>query len=310
MEGTSMFDLNGQVAVVTGAGRGLGRHYALGLAARGASVVVNDLGCDIHGVGSDRSVADGVVEEIRSAGGRAAASYDSVGTPEGGQAIVDMALAEFGQLDSVVCNAGLFGMAPFEDIGVETWRQMINVHVDGSFFVSQPAYKVMKAQGRGGRLVFVTSNSTFGIPNATHYATAKAAIIGLTHNIAYEGARHGILANAILPVGITRMARMMGEPEEGTVLAHCAPELVAPMVVFLASRSCQFTHRLFSATGGRYARAFLALAEGWHTALDTVPSDEELMAKLDTITSVEPYLVPESLVDEFELVARLMGIGA
>jgi NAD(P)-dependent dehydrogenase (short-subunit alcohol dehydrogenase family) len=304
-----VFDLQDLVVIVSGAGRGLGREYAVGCARRGASVVVNDLGCDMDGVGEDPSVADAVVDDIRRAGGIAVASYDSVATPEGGQAIVARATAEFGRLDAVVSNAGVYSMMPFEDIPVETWRRMRSVHLDGAFHVSQPAFKVMKTQDGGGRFVFVASAAgAFGIPMAAHYAAAKAGVMGLTNNIAYEGAPYRIKANAILPFGISRMALSGGEPVPGTVLAHSSPELVAVLVTFLASRSCDFTHRFFSACAGRYARVFIGLAEGWHGDLDAVPSDDEFIAQLDVLASAEPYTIPESIVDEMEVVARALGI--
>src|SRR5439155_11726080 len=153
-----MIDFDGQVAIVTGAGRGLGRLYALDLAARGASVVVNDVGSAMAGDGSDRRIADGVVAEIRAAGGIAVASYDSVVSPEGGQANVQAALDEFGRLDAAVSNAGIFTTVPFEDLTGEDWRRMLAVHLDGAFHLSQPAYRHMKTQ-RYGRFVFIASSA-------------------------------------------------------------------------------------------------------------------------------------------------------
>jgi NAD(P)-dependent dehydrogenase (short-subunit alcohol dehydrogenase family) len=181
-----MIDFTDQAVIVTGAGRGLGRHYALEFARRHASVVVNDLGCSVDGVGGDPSVSDLVVEEIRSTGGKGVASHDSVRTQEGGAAIVQTTLENFGRVDAVVSNAGIVEMMPFEDIPSENWQRMINTHLDGSFYVSQPAYKVMKGQGYG-RLVFIASSAgAFGMPCGTHYAAAKAGILGLTNNIALE----------------------------------------------------------------------------------------------------------------------------
>lgn len=152
-----MIDFNGQVAIVTGAGRGLGRLYAIELARRGASVVVNDLGGSMHGDGSDASVADRVVEEIQRAGGVAVASHDSVDSPEGGEAIVRTAVDQFGRLDAVVSNAGIFNSIPFEELSADDWRRMLRVHLDGGFYLSQPAYRVMTAQGYG-RFVFISSS--------------------------------------------------------------------------------------------------------------------------------------------------------
>jgi len=299
-----MIDFSGQVAVVTGAGRGLGRQYALDLARRGASVVVNDLGCTILGDGEDPSVADAVVEQIRAAGGTAVASYDSVLTPEGGQAIIDRAIGAFGRLDAVVSNAGIMEMLPFEDITPEKFRRMVETHLFGSFHVGQPAYRIMKAQGYGRLVLIASSAGAFGMPYAAHYAAAKAGIIGLTNNIAFEGEAHGVLANAVLPFGLTRMATIAGEPQEGTLLAVSTTDTVSPLVVFLASRDCRFTHRNFSACAGRYARVFTGCGEGW--VADKGATAEDIAAHLDQITATDPYIVPGSLIDEMTDVARLI----
>ncbi len=196
-----MIDFTGQAVIVTGAGRGLGRLYALDLAHRGAAVVVNDLGGSMHGDGADTSVADSVVEEIERAGGVAVASHESVDNPEGGEAIVRTAIDRFGRLDAVVSNAGIFNSAPFEDLSQSDWRRMLSVHLDGGFNLSQPAYREMKAAGYG-RLVFISSSGgMFGQPLEAHYAAAKAGLVGLANVIAIEGAQHGIIANTVLPFG-------------------------------------------------------------------------------------------------------------
>src|SRR5262245_5299752 len=161
-----MVDFTGQVAIVTGAGRGLGRHYAIELARHGASVVVNDHGGTTDGRGSDARVADGVVDEIRRAGGIAVASHDSVATRKGGEAIVRLAAGEFGRLDVLASNAGIFQARAFEELSPDDWRRMLAVHLDGGFYVSQPAFRVMKAQGYG-RFVFIASSAgIFGQPQA------------------------------------------------------------------------------------------------------------------------------------------------
>jgi NAD(P)-dependent dehydrogenase (short-subunit alcohol dehydrogenase family) len=262
-----MIDYTGQVAIVTGAGRGLGRRYALELARRGAAVVVNDIGCAVNGEGADPSVADEVAVEIKAAGGTAVASHESVDTPEGGQAIVRLAVDEFGRLDAVVSNAGIYGVVPFEELSVRDWHRMLGVHLDGGFYVSQPAFSVMKSQGYG-RFVFIASSAgIFGLPGNAHYAAAKAGIVGLTNVIAIEGAPHGILANSVLPFGFSRMVTSsVGELEPSDKPRFTDiidPDLVPPMVVFLASRACQFTHRNYSACAGRYARVFIGVGEGW-----------------------------------------------
>ena len=200
-----MIRFDGQVVIVTGAGRGLGRLYALDFARRGASVVVNDLGGSMRGDGADSLVAEQVVAEIRRAGGVAVASSDSVASPEGGESIVQTALDRFGRLDAVVSNAGIFNTIAFDVLPAEEWRRMLKVHLDGGFYVSQPAFKVMKHQGYG-RFVFIASSAgLFGQPESAHYAAAKAGLVGLTNVVAIEGAPHGILANSVLPFGYSRM---------------------------------------------------------------------------------------------------------
>ena len=300
-----------QVVIVTGAGRGLGRLYALELARRGAAVVVNDVGGSMRGEGVDASVADDVVAEIAAAQRRAVASHDSVDSPEGGQAIVDTALSHFGRLDAVVSNAGIFGSVAFDELTAAEWRRMLSVHLDGAFYLSQPAFRVMKAQGYG-RFVFVTSSAgLFGQPMEAHYAAAKAGLLGLTNVIALEGADHGILANAVLPFGYSRMvAETIGvfdEPDETpSFLKAIQPELVVPAVVYLASRACALTHHNLSAGAGRYSRVFLGLGEGWLAEPGSRPDADDFAANLPAVVATEPFTVPGSIFDEvFELCAKL-----
>ncbi len=308
-----MIEFGGQVVVVTGAGRGLGRLYALELARRGASVVVNDVGGDMQGHGSDSTVAEQVVKEIESEGGTAVVCSESVATPEGGEAIVGTAVERFGRLDAVVSNAGIFDTAPFDELTVDGWRQMLNVHLDGSFFLSQPAYKVMKEQG-GGRFVFIASSAgLFGQPNSAHYAAAKAGIVGLTNVIAIDGAPHGILANTVLPFGYSRMVtETVGDRDElgdaVPFLRAIEPELVVPMVVFLASRACGFTHQNFSACAGRFARVFVGLGHGWVASPDAPPSAEDVEANLAEVAATEPFTVPDSIIDEVAQICDRLGI--
>jgi NAD(P)-dependent dehydrogenase (short-subunit alcohol dehydrogenase family) len=310
-----MLDFNGQVAVVTGAGRGLGRLYAIELARRGASVVVNDPGGTMHGQGSDSSIADRVVEEIANAGGQAVASHDSVATPEGGEAIVRNAVDRFGRLDAVVSNAGIFHTANFEELRVDEWKRMLNVHLDGGFYLSQPAFSLMKSQGYG-RFVFITSSAgAFGQPNSAHYAAAKAGLLGLANVIAIEGAQHGILANCVLPFGYSRMiTETVGEREqissdESSFLYAIEPELVVPIVVFLASRACTFSHHNYSACAGRFARVFVGLGEGWLSEEDGRPTAEDVQAHLAEIQATEPFSVPTSIFDEVAEICSRLGIS-
>ncbi|MUL83390.1 MULTISPECIES: SDR family NAD(P)-dependent oxidoreductase [unclassified Mycolicibacterium] len=310
-----MVDFTGQAAVVTGAGRGLGRVYALELARRGAAVVVNDLGGSMAGQGSDTTVADQVVAEITAAGGTAVASYDSVDNPEGGEAIVRAAVDRFGRLDAVISNAGIFNSIPFDELSAEDWRRMLGVHLDGGFYLAQPAYRVMRSQGYG-RFVFIASSAgMFGQHLEAHYAAAKAGLVGLSNVIALEGAPHGILANTVLPFGISRMVtETLGDPkvlEENGFFKAIRPELVAPLVVYLASRGCEFSHQNFSACAGRFARVFVGLGEGWLAPPDSNPTAEDIAAHLAEVAATESFTIPGSIYDEvFGVTERLGAFGS
>src|ERR1700755_885014 len=309
-----MIDFTGQVAVVTGAGRGLGRLYALDLARRGAAVVVNDLGGSMRGDGADAKVADDVVDEIKKAGGTAVASYDSVDSPAGGQAIIDAAVDAFGRLDAVGSNAGIFGSVPFEDLSPDEWTRMLRVPLDGGFHLAQPAYRAMKTNG-GGRFVFISSSAgIFGQPMEAHYAAAKAGLVGLTNVIAIEGEAHGIFANSVMPTGFSRMVtETVGDEKflaESGFMQAIRPELVVPLVTFLASSACTFTHRNYSAAAGRYARVFVGLTEGWLADVDSQPMAEGIEASLERIASTEKFLVPASIVDEVLEVCARRGVSA
>ncbi|HVS68738.1 MAG TPA: SDR family NAD(P)-dependent oxidoreductase [Mycobacteriales bacterium] len=311
-----MIDFTDQVAIVTGAGRGLGRLYALDLARRGASVVVNDLGTTTGGEGSDRSVAGSVVAEIVESGGRAVASYDSVETAEGGAAIVASAVDAFGRVDAVVSNAGIFGTIPFDELTVEQWQRMLSVHLDGAFHLSQPAFRVMKAQGYG-RFVFISSSAgMFGQPASAHYAAAKAGVMGLANVVAIEGAEHGIRANTVLPFGFSRMVTDTVGGEDESVRAASeffqaiGPERVVPAVTYLASRDCGFTHRVYSSCAGRFARVFVGLADGWTADREALLAAEDFAAKIDEISATEPYIVPDSIFDEITQLVLRQGINS
>jgi NAD(P)-dependent dehydrogenase (short-subunit alcohol dehydrogenase family) len=269
----------------------------------------------MSGEGADAAVADEVVDAIVRAGGVAVASHDSVDSPAGGQAIVGRAVDAFGRLDVVVSNAGIFGTLPFEDISPSDWRRMLSVHLDGAFFVSQPAYRVMKSQGYG-RFVFVASSAgLFGQPASAHYAAAKAGLLGLANVIAIEGAEHGIVANTVLPFGVSRMvtetlgadAPVLADSE---FLRAIRPELVVPVVVFLASRACDFTHHCYSACAGRFARAFVGLADGWLADREHAPSAEDVAAHIAEVSALEPFTVPTSIFDEIAGICSRLGITA
>jgi NAD(P)-dependent dehydrogenase (short-subunit alcohol dehydrogenase family) len=285
------------------------------MAQRGACVVVNDIGCSMHGEGNNRQVADQVVDEIHEAGGTAIASYDSVGSPEGGEAIVRTALSHSGRVDAVVSNAGIFDTSPFEDLSAGQWRNMLNTHLDGSFHLCQPAFRHMKQQGYGRLVLVASSAALFGLPNEAHYAAAKGGIFGLSNVLALEGAAHGVLSNALLPTGYSRMVEQTdGSAVTGDAVQSgddnpfrrmIAPELVVPMVTFLASRNCTFSHRNYAACAGRYSRVFVGLAQGWLSPSDSRPTAEDIESNIDAISATETFTIPNSLFDE---VGEAMGL--
>ncbi|MBK5010947.1 SDR family NAD(P)-dependent oxidoreductase [Pseudomonas sp. S60] len=311
-------DFKDRVAIVTGAGGGLGRTYALELASRGAAVVVNDLGGSFDGQGSSQRMADQVVEEIRSTGGRAAANYDSVATRAGGQAIVQTALDHFGRVDVVINNAGHLRNALFEDIDDAILDSIIDVHLKGAIYVTQAAYKVMKQQGYG-RVVFASSAAgAFGNPQQAAYAAAKAGLLGVMNVLSLEGREHGVLCNALLPTANSRMAAAMDPRQLEAFGAQYAafgeqlgnaylPEFVTPLVVYLASEACSSTHGIYSASVGHYARAFLAVNQGWTGPRQAPASADELARHFQQIHEVGDYSIPESLSDEFAIIQRNLG---
>jgi NAD(P)-dependent dehydrogenase (short-subunit alcohol dehydrogenase family) len=275
---------------------------------------VNDLGSSMHGHGADDRVADEVVEEIRATGGTAVACHESVAEPEGGASIVHRALDEFGRLDALVNNAGIFHTAPFEELRLDDWHRMLRVHLDGAFNLSQPAYRAMKRSGYG-RFVFITSSAgLFGQPNSAHYAAAKAGTLGLANVIAIEGAQHGILANCVLPFGYSRMVfetigdRVEVEPDPGFLHA-IEPDLVVPMVVYLASKRCELTHHSFSACARRFARVFVGLGDGWVAEPGSKPTADDIAENIGSVTAADPYTIPASIFDEVSKVCAQLGIG-
>ena len=289
----SDISFDGRVAVVTGAGGGLGRTYALELASRGALVVVNDLGGSVEGKGGDHTAAQKVVDEIKAKGGEAVANFDSVSTPEGGASIVKTAVDTFGKVDVVINNAGFLRDKSFLKLTWDDLDAVIDVHLKAAFYVSQPAFAVMKENGYG-RFIFTASNATFGNFGQTNYSAAKMGLVGLSNTIAVEGARAGILSNVIMPVAKTRMT----EELLGTFADYLAPELVTPMVTYLASEACTTTHGAYSAAGGRYARVFWGLSQGWYAGPGAAPTAEDILANLAEIEEQAGYIVPTSTTDE------------
>ncbi len=287
----------GRVAVVTGAGRGIGRAYARLLADRGARVVVNDLGGSIEGVGADAEPAFTVAAEIVAAGGAAIADHSDVAITAGAQALVDAAVEQFGRLDILINNAGIIKWAGFPEADADNLARHLAVHVAGSFNTTRAAWPHMVEQGYG-RIVMTTSSGMFGLPHNLSYATAKGGVIGLARSLTTAGAAHGIKINLVAPAAVTRMA---GQPADevdslgrGPGSAQMAPDLVAPMVAFLSHEACPVSGEIYAAGGGRFARLFIASTEGYVHATSE-PTMEDVAQNWATINDETGYYVPADL---------------
>jgi NAD(P)-dependent dehydrogenase (short-subunit alcohol dehydrogenase family) len=247
-----------RVAVVTGAGRGLGRAYARLLASKGARVVVNDNGGTLTGDGADAGPAQDVVDEISAAGGEAVASTQSVATPEGGKAIVQAALDSYGRIDVLIHNAGNIRRGSLKEMTYEDFDSVVDVHLRGAFHVVRPAFPLMCEAGYG-RIVLTSSiGGLYGNHGVANYAVSKAGMIGLSNVVALEGADEGVKCNVIVPGALTRMA----EGLDTSAYPPMEPELVAPVVGWLAHESCSVTGEMFVAIAGRVARAVIAESPG------------------------------------------------
>lgn len=287
---------DGRVAVVTGAGRGIGRAYARLLAELGASVVVNDLGSSIRGDGLDGAPAAAVAAEIVDAGGAAVADRHDVADPAGAHALVDLAVDRFGRIDVVVNNAGIIRWAGLPDADLDNISQHLAVHVAGSFNTARAAWPHFVAQ-EFGRIVMTTSAGVFGLPANLGYATAKGGVIGMTRSLAVAGAERGIKVNLIAPAAMTRMAGPTGdEPDPDDPMAVAmAPELVAPMVAFLAHEDCPVTGEIYAAGAGRFARVFLASTPGY-VHEDGAPTVDDVAAHWPEINDESGYEIPRDLM--------------
>jgi NAD(P)-dependent dehydrogenase (short-subunit alcohol dehydrogenase family) len=285
------FSFEGRVAVVTGAGRGIGRAHARLLAELGASVVVNDLGGSMTGGGADAGPAADVVDGIVAAGGVAVADTSDVSREDGAGALIATAVEQFGRIDAVVNNAGIIRWKNFPEADADNLDSHLAVHVGGSFHTSRAAWPHFVEQGHG-RIVNTTSSGMFGLPNNVGYATAKAAVVGLTRSLATAGAQHGIRCNLVAPAAFTRMA---GADDESPMATTMAPELVAPMVAFLAHENCPVTGEIYSAGAGRFARIFIAQAEGYVAATGT-PTVDDVAAHWAEINDDSAYTIPADLM--------------
>ena len=290
-----------RVAVITGAGGGLGRSYALMLAARGARVVVNDIGIARDTDDLDDGPAHAVVDEIRAAGGQAVADTNNVATPEGGDALVQQCLEQFGRVDVVINNAGILRDRAFHNLSAEQVDSVLKVHLYGAFNVTKPAWLAMRRQ-RYGRVLNTTSVSGWiGNFGQANYGAAKTGVIVLTKVLAIEGAKYGIQVNAISPAATTRMSVDSTRP----INALLNPDLVAPVACWLVHEACPATGEIFTAMGGRVARLFFGTTKGY---FDPHLTAEGVRDNFDIINDETGYRVPRVMGDELvELQERAAG---
>lgn len=290
---------DGKVAIITGAGGGLGRSHALLLAQRGARVVVNDLGGSVSGEGADKGPAEKVAQEIRDAGGEAISDGNSVSTPEGGEAIVKTALDNFGQIDIVVNNAGILRDKTFHNLTSDLLEPVIDVHLKGAFYVTRPAWLKMREQGYG-RVINTSSNSgIIGNFGQSNYGAAKMGLVGFTRVLAAEGAKYNIKVNAIAPIARTRMT----EELMGDAVAKLDPEFVSPVVAWLAHQDCPVTGEVYTVGGGRVGRFFVGMTKGFYKADLNV---EDVRDHWTEIRDETDYSVPTTPTDEFALLFKMM----
>jgi 3-hydroxy-3-methylglutaryl CoA synthase/NAD(P)-dependent dehydrogenase (short-subunit alcohol dehydrogenase family)/putative sterol carrier protein len=277
---------DGRVAIVTGAGAGLGRTYALELARRGAKVVVNDFGGARDGAGAGSSTpADQVVAEIRAAGGEAVANYDSVATPEGGEGIVKTALDAFGTVDILINNAGILRDKSLLKMDPETWKAVLDVHLAGAYHVTKPAFAVMREKGYG-RIVMTTSAAgLYGNFGQTNYSSAKMGLVGFMNTLKLEGAKYNIRVNTIAPVAASRLTEDVMPPE---MFERLKPDFVAGIVLHLCSEGCAESGEIFNAAAGFYSRAAILTGPGAILGgPEKIPTPEEIRDQWERINSLE-----------------------
>jgi NAD(P)-dependent dehydrogenase (short-subunit alcohol dehydrogenase family) len=273
-----------RVAVVTGAGNGLGRAHALLLASRGAKVVVNDPGGAVDGKGGDRAAADRVVAEIKAAGGEAVANYESVADPAGAAHIVKAAVDSFGTVDIVVNNAGVLRDKTFHNMTLDDFDYVVRVHFLGTAYVTHAAWPIMRAKAYGRVVVTSSASGIYGNFGQSNYGGAKLAVVGFMNALRLEGQKYNVLINALAPVAGTRMTESLMTPE---MVARLRPEFVSPMVAYLCSEQCQRSGEIFAAGAGYFARIEYREApgvrvEGRPPTIEDVAGNIEKIADLST----------------------------
>ena len=281
----SKIDFTGRVAVVTGAGAGLGRCHAIEFAKRGARVVVNDLGGTRDGVGSSDAAADEVVEEIKALGGEAAPNYDNVATVEGGENLIKTAIDAFGKVDILVNNAGILRDSAFHKMEEKNWDAVVGVHLRGAYCVTKPAFVNMRENGYG-RIVMTTSGAgLFGNFGQSNYASAKAGLAGLTNVLKLEGAKYNIKTNVLIPVAASRLTEDVLPPD---LFAKMKPDFITPLVLYMCSEQCTDTGFMINAALGYYSRSAIMTGPGAILSDGVkIPVPEEIMENWDKISSLE-----------------------
>jgi NAD(P)-dependent dehydrogenase (short-subunit alcohol dehydrogenase family) len=291
---------DGRVAIVTGAGGGLGREHALLLAARGAKVVVNDLGGAVDGTGGSADPAERTAKEIEGLGGVAVADGNTVATPEGGQAIVDTALEAFGRVDVVINNAGILRDKAFHNLTPELLDPVLDVHLKGAFHVTRPAWARMREAGYGRVLLTASNAGILGNFGQSNYGAAKMGLVGLARVLAQEGVRYGIKVNVLAPIARTRMT----EELLGPLAPKLDPRLVAPVAAWLVHEDCPVTGEIYSVGGGRVARFFVGLTPGYVNPELTL---EDVRDHFDTIRDEAGYTVPVGVAEEVGPLAQRLA---
>jgi NAD(P)-dependent dehydrogenase (short-subunit alcohol dehydrogenase family) len=292
-----------RVAVVTGAGRGLGRAYALLLASRGARVVVSDTGGTISGEEPDASVAEAVAKEITTSGGEAVACTGSVATAEGGQAIIAAALDRYGRIDILIHNAGNNRYAPLTEMTYQDFDAVLDVHLRGAFHVVRPAFPLMCRAGYGRVVLTSSIGGLYGAHRVAGYAAAKAGMIGLSNVIAIEGAGHGVRCNVIVPAALTRLA----EGLDTSAYPPMGPELAAPAAAWLAHESCPLSGEMLVSIAGRVARAFVAETPGVYRPSWTI---EQVGEQIDAIRAPgDPWILPVVPSGQADHIARSFAVA-
>jgi NAD(P)-dependent dehydrogenase (short-subunit alcohol dehydrogenase family) len=284
---------DGRVALVTGSGNGLGREHAMLLASRGCRVVVNDLGRPADGSDDDRGAAQRVVDEITAAGGVAVADTHSVADTDGAAAMVQAAIDSFGRIDVVVNNAGILRDKSFLGMTPELFDAVLDVHLKGSVHVTRAAWAHFREQEFGRVILTSSASGLFGNPGQANYAAAKSAMIGLMNVLVFEGAKYNINVNLIAPVAETQMTSHV----IGKLSGFVGPQLVAPVVAYLAHASCETSGHMYSVGGGRVARVFIGLSHGWGEP-GRAFSIEDVRDHLAEIEDLTDYTVPRGAAED------------